>query len=360
MKFIHASDFHLCSGYESSSLPKPIAKERREQLWTTFHSLIDTCREDRIDVLLISGDLYENDYAKISDVKRIADAFASIPETRVFISCGNHDPYYDKSYYNIIAFPENVHIFPSEYSSVELKEHNAVIYGFSWDKNAYKQSPFTFSSIDPNKINILCLHCDVLTKSEYLPLSVQAIDDIGFDYAALGHIHKTTQVKSQIFYSGSPEPLDFGEEGKHGYYLGKITDKKSKVKFIDSAKRAFVSKTIKLSGEMDHNHIRDLILQESDEDMKKNIFRIKFKGMVDPQVSLSSVVNELKDRFYCLLYKDLTVPDYDIMKLYRQNKDNIIGKYIESLLKQAEADIVAYKALIYGLNALLEQNGGAK
>ena len=111
---------------------------------------------------------------------------------------------------------------------------------------------------------------------------------------------------------------------------------------------------------MDNNQIKNLVLSECADGLHKNIYRIKFTGMLSPEIQLTSIIDDLKDQFYCLMYQDNTLPDYDIAKLYKENKDNIIGKYIESLMKSATQDVIAYKALIAGLNAMLEQRGGIK
>jgi DNA repair exonuclease SbcCD nuclease subunit len=71
LKFIHAADFHLCTSYRSSSLPKPIAAQQRELLWESFLRLIETCKEESADLLLLCGDLYESAYAKSTDSEEL-------------------------------------------------------------------------------------------------------------------------------------------------------------------------------------------------------------------------------------------------------------------------------------------------
>lgn len=353
MKLLHASDFHLFSSFVSSPLPEEVSKEHRQRLYDAFANIIKICKKDKVDVLLISGDLYEGSYAKISDIKRISDAFATIPETKVFISPGNHDYYDADSYYNIVSFPSNVHIFTDTFEAVELPEHNAVVYGFGWKQNRYPEMPFSFVPLDKSKINILCLHCDTLTKSDYLPIDADLIDSLGFDYAALGHIHKAGQVKKKVFYSGSPEPLNFGEDGNHGFFMANLDKKNIRVNFASSAKCLFKTIIIKLTGRMDSNEIKETILSEAGDGKDKNVYRIVFTGTVNPQINVDDIISDLKNDFYSLIYIDKSVYDYDIKKLYHQNRGNIIGKYIEKLMKAASEDPVVYSAMLKGLNALL-------
>ncbi|MBR6800749.1 MAG: DNA repair exonuclease [Eubacteriaceae bacterium] len=353
MKLIHASDFHLFSGFVSSPLPAEVAAKHRSRLYDSFSNIIKLCLRDKVDILLLSGDLFEAGYTKISDVKRIADAFAGIPETRVFISPGNHDYNDEDSLYRIVRFPSNVHIFRDKFEAVEIPELNTVVYGFGWKQNRYPEMPFSFVPLDKTKINLLCLHCDVISRSDYLPIDAELIESLGFDYAALGHIHKAGQVKKKVFYSGSPEPLNFGEDGNHGFFYANLDKKSIKVSFVPSAKCLFKTVIIKLTGKMDSNYIKEKILEAAEGGKDKNVYRVVFTGTVNPQINLDDVISDLKDEFYCLIYIDKSVFDYDIKKLYHQNKDNIIGKYIQKLMKAASQDPVMYSAMLKGLNALL-------
>jgi len=353
LKIIHASDFHLFSGFVSSPLPAEVADEHRQRLYESFSNIIKLCKRDKVDILLICGDLYEGSYTKISDVKRIADAFAGIPETRIFISPGNHDYYDEESYYNIVSFPPNVHIFSDSLEAVEIEELNTVVYGFGWKHNRYPEMPFSFVPIDKSKVNILALHCDAISKSDYLSIDPELIASLGFDYAALGHIHKAGQVKKKVFYSGSPEPLNFGEDGNHGLFYANLDKKNIKVNFISSARCLFKTVIIKLNGKMDSNIIKEKITESAGEGKDKNVYRIVFTGTVNPHINLDDIIKDLKDEFYCIIYIDKSVYDYDIKKLYHQNKDNIIGKYIQKLMKAASEDPVMYSAMLKGLNALL-------
>lgn len=357
MKFIHAADLHLCSSFVTSSLEPSVAAAHREQLWKTFHHLIDICSKDKVDVLLLSGDLYESDYARVSDVKSISDAFATIPETKVFIAPGNHDPIVKNSYYNMVKFPENTHVF-GQFEGVEIEDHNAVVYGFGWEQNRYEQLPFAFSAIDKSKNNLLLLHCDAMTTSPYLPIKTELLDSLGFDYVALGHIHKAVQLKPNIFYPGSPEPLNFGEEGKHGYIKGILKDKKLELNFVNANKREFITAQIKVEPEMNTADIVEKVSSECGRGISSNIYRLIFSGIIHPQIDVDNVMREIKDSFYSVEYYDRTIPDYDIKKVYQENKDNIVGKFIQSLTKEATKDPIAYKALIKGLEALLYKQGG--
>ncbi len=358
MKFIHTADFHLCSSFAASSLTAEAALAQRKQLWDTFNKIIDTCAAEDIDILLICGDLFETSYATVTDIRRAADAFGRISDTKVFIACGNHDPYTQDSYYRLVEFPKNVYFFPNKPAVVELPELGVSVGGFSWDKNRYESAPFSLPAADKTKTNLLCLHADVMTSSVYLPMQPADFAGKNYDYIALGHIHKPMQIDNKIFYSGSPEPLGFGEEGRHGYFKGEFASGKLSVNFVDCAKRQFASVTVKVTGEMDSNDIKAAVAKECKYKPAENIYDVRFTGNVNPHIKIDDVVADIKDKFYFLKYTDETTMDYDIKKLYAEKKNNIIGKYILSLMEKATADPIAYRALFIGLDALIKNNEG--
>lgn len=53
-------------------------------------------------------------------------------------------------------------------------------------------------------------------------LSRQALDESGYAFIHLGHIHARQQVAERAYYPGSPVPLSFGESGPKGYNLVEV------------------------------------------------------------------------------------------------------------------------------------------
>ena len=65
-------------------------------------------------------------------------------------------------------------------------------------------------------MNILVVHGTVdgsLENVEYNPMKKSMLKELGFDYIALGHIHKAQKVggREEVRYSGSPLPMSFSE-----------------------------------------------------------------------------------------------------------------------------------------------------
>ena len=358
MKFIHAADIHLCLGMQKSLLPPEVAEKHRKQLFSTFGALIDEAAKRSVDALFLSGDIFENQYAKSSDVKYAAELMAKIPNVRIFISCGNHDFLSPGSFYGTVEFPENVTIFPPEMAMFEIEEQNACIYGFSWDRNRYDALPFDFPDPNPAKINILCLHADLKTNSDYLRVNPNTLAGVGFDYVALGHIHKPEFIRKNIAYSGSLEPLDFGEEGDHGFIYGEFDGKELNCEFVPFASHGFKTADLDISEIKSYTELCQKIYEVLPP--SPNIMaRLTVKGSRNEDIDPGIIIDEISKAYLFFQFRDESVLDYDLLEIYRQNEDNLIGRFTLALMHEAREDGTARRALYEGLKVLLE-NKGAK
>lgn len=75
----------------------------------------------------------------------------------------------------------------------EFKDKNTIIYGYSWDRPIIRENNLFENfrdHIDREKNNILILHGDIASSSDYLPLNLNKLKSFHMDYIALGHIHK--------------------------------------------------------------------------------------------------------------------------------------------------------------------------
>jgi len=330
-------------------------------LWETFNRIVERCKEKEANLLLIAGDLFEDEYCTIGDIKRINSKFKEIKDTRVVIVAGNHDTLGRRSLYRLIKWQENVHIFENnEISKIEFDDINTVIWGISWDKKEERRNLIDNIKIsDRNRINILLVHGDIFNKdSEYLPIDKSSLINSGFDYIALGHIHKPQMISSNIGYCGSPEPLDFGETGSHGIIEGKISKGNVEMVFNPFSKRIFIIKELLVDENMDYEMIINSIINCDSEEMKKeHLYRVILNGVRDRDISieLDDLYQILKDKFNYIELIDETKPDYDLEKLYRENTDNIIGYFIKEMEEKGIDNIVVKEALYSGLEVLLSE-----
>ena len=104
MKFIHLADMHFDTPFTNLSLKGDFGRIRRMDQREVFKKIIDYTKENKIEYLFIAGDLYEHNYIRKSTIEYINELFKQIPETKIFITPGNHDPYLINSYYMKFKF----------------------------------------------------------------------------------------------------------------------------------------------------------------------------------------------------------------------------------------------------------------
>ena len=103
--------------------------------------------------------------------------------------------------------------------------------------------------------------------------------------------------------------------------------------------------------------LADLIWKKIEENGIQNMYKFLLKGYRDPDTLFD--LDALDRRGNIIDIVDETKPAWDLEKLYRNNKNNLIGRYIESF-SGAEKDSVEYRALFEGISALMETRRGTE
>ncbi|MGE4282968.1 MAG: metallophosphoesterase [Clostridia bacterium] len=365
ISFIHCGDIHLDARFTSTGLTDIKARQRRQEIRDTFSVIIDKVIVLKVPLLLIAGDFFEQEYISRSTAEFILAQLKRIPNVEVFISPGNHDPYIVNSYYSIWDWPVNVHIFTGDMGRVELPEYNTVIYGIGFcNKCQYESMLDEISELDQSKTNILLVHgtLDVgVSECQYHPISSRHIHLLGFNYAALGHIHKISNKdsisKSIIQYCGSPEPLGFDEPGRHGIIHGKISEDRLILEHIKLNQRDCVTQVFDITGIVDVDTI-ETRLKEQLKSLEKDLVKVAFVGKKDRNLGLDMelITSRLSDLCFYLKIADETQPDYPLEELMKQN--NLTGIFVRKLLSEIESEQdeqrkgILYQALYLGLDAL--------
>lgn len=361
IRFIHTADVHIGMSFKSASFGTAVGQTRRAEIKETFFRILDECSENKVELLLIAGDLLEQDYVTVSDMKDLRNRFADMPNTHICIIAGNHDPIInERSMYSIMDWSENVHIFDTLMEKYSIEALDIDVYGFSWSTKEIREYGFDFLEIsDQDKTNILMLHGDADNyQSEYLPLNMTDLFGKGFDYIALGHIHKPDGTQHRWAYPGSPEPLDFSEKGPHGIIEGIIDEGNVSFQFRSFSKREFVEKNYTVDENMSFEEIKNLIIRDLENDVTpNNLYRINILGIRDIDVNID--LDIIKDAvmeivFYGEVY-DRTFENYDLDRIKKDNQGNIIETFINHMQEKGLEDPVVKDALYEGLHILLKE-----
>ena len=356
ISFVHTADIHL--GLQFKGLLDPSESiERRSELWSTFQRIVEYTKKNNLDFLFIAGDLFEEEYFTLGDMKRVRDILKSAKTINIVIIAGNHDYLDERSLYNKVDWPANITVFNgAKVQSKVFEELKTVVYGYSWDKVSIKEelSIKGFENLKEGYKNILLLHGDIAADSDYLPLDIKVLESLNMDYIALGHIHKPQKIRENIAYSGCPEPLDFGEVGARGFMKGEISAGRTSVEFVDFSKREYTIKEITINETMGYWDIIENIKEMDIKQRDKDFFRIILNGYRDKDINLNYLYNDLKDEFFHLELVDKTIPDYDLETMESDYQHNIVGKFIKTMKSKNLEDKNVKDALYYGLEALLK------
>lgn len=352
MKFIHLGDVHLGVKPDSSY---PWSEERKQDIWDGFVHIINICKEEEVDLLLIAGDLFHKQ-PLVRDLKEVNYTFSTLKKTKVVIIAGNHDYISSRSNYIGFRWHSNVTMLINEdMDSVYFQDINTEVYGFSYYKREIKEPLLDGVRIkDRNRINILLGHGG---DSNHVPFDLKTLESKGFDYIALGHVHKPEKLGQRIAYAGSIEPTDKTDIGKRGYIIGVISKEDDQEEssiifnFRDHSVWEYINIDIEVDDNMTNIELQEVIRENLVNYDEKNIFIINLKGYRDPDIKFNGDI--LKDFGNVIEVNDKTIANYDFEDLYVQNKDNIIGSFILSIYESDANDAIKTKALYYGVEALI-------
>lgn len=347
MRFIHMADVHLGAAPDGQT---SWSEARKKEIWETFRGSIEDARREQVDLLLIAGDLFHRQ-PLMEELKEVNYLFSTLTNTRVVLIAGNHDYLQPASaYLNFPWSPNVVCLFSRECECVRFPEIDTEIYGFSYYRQEIEEP--LYEGIHPVKekgkgCRILLAHGG---DAKHIPISRQSLQTSGFDYIALGHIHKPQLIiKDQAAYAGALEPIDCNDLGAHGYILGEYTRGRVHLKFVKKARREYISLEFPVEETDTTFSLRDKLEKKIEELGWQNIYRITLQGYRSPQAHFDT--DKLKEFGMVLEVEDQTKPLFHLEELQQKYAGQMIGRYIESF--EGQRDQIEEKALQYGLEALL-------
>lgn len=353
MKFVHIADMHFDTSFTQLSNSENLGNLRRLEQKKVFKKVIEYIKNNNIEYFFIAGDLYEHNYIRESTIEYINNLFKEIPNTKIFITPGNHDPYLKNSFYNKFRWNDNVHIFGPNISVVNCGDVN--IYGFGFDDFYYTNSELdSFELNNKSAINILITHATLNgtnnVEKQYNAIQKYTLDRIGFDYVALGHIHKNNYTSiERIVYPGSTVSIGFDEPGKHGMVCGEITKESFKTEFIPLDETEFKVENIDISNLNAMDELVECLneLQTNEMDYYE-ICLVGNKNFEIDMYNLKKMINQKN----IIKIKDLSKMSYDIEAISKEN--TLKGLFVKELLNQMEENQENKKIIDQALEIGLE------
>ncbi|MCI5713563.1 MAG: DNA repair exonuclease [Lachnospiraceae bacterium] len=347
MKFIHIADTHL--GFVPDA-GQTWNRRSEKDLWDSLSEVFQVAENEKIDIILIAGDLFHRQ-PLMRELKEFNYLCSKLTHTLVVFIAGNHDYMHPKSNYRRFAFAKNVRFLSAnELSMVELKEYNACIYGFSyWQKELKEPRYDGIKPKDPGKINILIGHGG---DAKHIPFRETTFRGSGFDYVALGHIHKGGQIiRNRVVMAGALEPTDCNDTGPHGYWMGEVTKRGCEVSFFPIRKCEYVLRPIPVHENMTSIQILEQIKNDLKTRKAYQYYKIILEGTYDSELNLKA--EQILELSGIAAVENRLLPSYDFKRLKAEYRNTLLEKYINRIEKLPQ-NMVTKQAMYYGVDALYQ------
>ncbi len=219
LKLVHTSDVHL----ESDTFGKSQeGRAFRGRIQCAFHKVVDTVVEEKADLFLIAGDLFDSNRVQESGVEFVHRELARVSCPVVLIP-GNHDCYDTRSIYKKVNFRDaGPHVFPltSETGvTLEFPELQATVWGKGLVEHDHAYKPLAgVPERRGDYWHIGMAHGFYVENVEVMRSSLITPEEVAasrLDYLALGHVHVFTDIshgQTRACYPGTPAPLHLGSQ----------------------------------------------------------------------------------------------------------------------------------------------------
>lgn len=253
IRIIHTADFHLGVTFRHIIGPR-VTEKRREDFNRNIKYIVDTAISRKVDLLLISGDVFHRSDPSPRDFVEFAKHIGRLTEVgiHVVVIAGNHDkpkiagaqnplqglvearaPFF----HFVQTLPRNPIVLNIRDTKIGLVPIPYIDPRLIKSMSSISYEEFIRRKISELKDNTILKDTDYDILMAHLILSGVEVTDIfpgymdeprvskgclygdDFDYVALGHVHKPQKVSEKIYYSGSIERISFAEEKENKSFL---------------------------------------------------------------------------------------------------------------------------------------------
>ncbi len=241
MKLLHIADLHAGKRlYDKVN--------RNEDLVYALQQVKNICNEERIDLLIVAGDIFDKRNPDFESQELIMEFLTEMNSLglQILLIAGNHDSYDFMKIYKNLRKLANIHVF--DRPSTNLKEalfqydqlkvaclpypDERVLTHFDEERQrSYAEKVADYMKalareVEDTRYRVLVSHLMIdrakvagselqSSVSPYYAVRADTIPDT-FQYVALGHVHRNQRIEGtapKVYYSGSPYQIDFSEKG---------------------------------------------------------------------------------------------------------------------------------------------------
>ncbi|MBX3029558.1 MAG: DNA repair exonuclease [Chloroflexi bacterium] len=355
-RLLHMADVHL--GARHRDLGDAAARQRERQA-AAFRRAIDAGLSERVDVALISGDLFDSNAQPRRTVEAAAIELRRLTEQgiRVVLIPGTHDCYEAGSIYRVFDLrlmaglsegSDLLTVLTPDHPDVVFGDLDLVVYGRVSPTKRASRSPladFTTAAEGRARFRVAMIHGSMLIPGKveqddvlFTPGEVAAS---GLDYLALGHWHSWQSGRAgstSWTYPGALEPLAVDQDGAGRVAIVDIDERGGRthvdVREVVVGRTRFASLELDAAEVVSQGALVARLLADADPDL---ILDVRIGGVAEQRLEIDTdaVSHELSEAYLRVRVRDRSIaalPDGPLPP-----PETIAGTFVQDLTARIQA-----------------------
>ena len=351
LRIIHTADVHL--GARHDDLGEQ-ASAQRERQFAAFVTTVDLALAEKVDLVLIAGDLFDSNVQPRRSVERVAAQLKrlAVGKIRTVIVPGTHDVYDRASIYRAYdlkslagSTPDDdwVTVLTPDLARIHLPACDVVVHGPVFATKRAPHSPLNDIDVAAHSA-VATWHVGVIHGSVAIPGKTERDDVVittdeiaasGLHYLALGHWHSARRSKAgsvHYAYSGAPEPVAVNQDRAGNALLIEIEETTTGPSVTIAERRVGKTRFEKLdldaAGITTQPALVDSLMRKGDPDL---VLDVRIVGVRPDELDLhpDEIEAALGSAFLKVRVRDTSIPALTEGTL--PSPDTIAGAFIRDL-----------------------------
>ncbi|THG36559.1 metallophosphoesterase family protein [Adlercreutzia caecimuris] len=258
LTFIHAADLHIGAPIRGlRGLSDEWERRLIDAIPAAWERVVETAISRRVDFVIVAGDIFDSVRASYGDYVRFFAGLQRLDAEGIctYLCTGNHDPQsvWQKDFF---ALPPSATMLAADRPDFALFEREgkpvAIVAGRGYPNKVWssreniaagltRQAALSAlgSRAEEAPFAVGVLHTGLNLDPVKAPTDPAALVAAGFDYWALGHIHRRYQDSEsdpRVVFSGCVQGRDIRETGSRGVYVVELwSDESPRLTFVPTA-----------------------------------------------------------------------------------------------------------------------------
>jgi DNA repair exonuclease SbcCD nuclease subunit len=352
LRMVHTADVHL--GARHADLGEQAAAQRERQ-FAAFRASVDLAIAEKVDLFLISGDLFDSNTQPKRSVDRVAAELRRLVEAKIrtVIIPGTHDVYDRSSLYRVHdlkalagSSPDDdfVTVLTPDQGTVHIPALDVVVHGPVFPTKRAPHSPLQDVQVDRDGDAPATWHVGMVHGSLSIPdrtdrdevvFTKDEVEASGLDYLALGHWHSFQQARAgstTYAYPGAPEPVAVTQDGAGKVLLVELGEeggrRVTRVEPRVVGKTRFDKLDVDAAALQDQPALVAQLTKLADPDL---VLDVRLTGVRPDELDVhpDEVEDQLKGRFLRLRVRDVSQPA--LTEGVLPSADTIPGAFIRNV-----------------------------